>query len=405
MNKTAKHIKLPDILPLALQLVSSFLDSSEAVHLAMLDNYGFIRFANQALSKCLKVDYAEMEGKNFNNFLTPLDGVKLTKRLSAADFFADEELLLNVVDVDQYPHSLRFQVASVEGGFLLLGEPPLDKDRAFKYELSQLNNQLSVLSRENIRKGRELAKALAEVKDRTMQLENERTLAHKVLENILPQRFELPSFTTTVMFRPSDQIGGDFFDAWSDGDHTHFLIGDISGHSTSAALMMAVSKGIFRSLGYTMTDPVEIVRTANRMLCPMMLDSRMFLTLVYVLFDRRDNKACFVSAGHNPVYHLGDSKITAIESTGPVIGWDVEDSWESVSCRFDPGMLLFLYTDGLAEAKDAAGREFGERLPSELAEFRSPQALVDGIFAAADKFSGGEFADDVTIFVIGRELL
>ena len=241
--------------------------------------------------------------------------------------------------------------------------------------------------------------------DKNRQLENERALAHKVLENILPRQFELPGFTTAVMFRPSDQIGGDFFDAWSDGDFTHFLIGDISGHSTSAALMMAVSKGVFRSLGFTMTDPVEIVRAANRMLCPMMLDSRMFLTLVYVLFDRRDNTACFVSAGHNPVYHLDGSEITTIESTGPVIGWDREDSWESVRCRLDPGMLLFLYTDGLAEAKDAAGMEFGEKLPALLAEFRAPQASVDGIFAAAEKFSGGNFADDVTIFVIGRERL
>lgn len=87
------------------------------------------------------------------------------------------------------------------------------------------------------------------VKDRTKELEDERTLAHKVLDNILPQRFSLPGFTTAVIFRPSDKIGGDFFDAWTDGRHSHFLIGDISGHSTPAALMMAVSKGIFRTLG------------------------------------------------------------------------------------------------------------------------------------------------------------
>jgi sigma-B regulation protein RsbU (phosphoserine phosphatase) len=200
-------------------------------------------------------------------------------------------------------------------------------------------------------------------------------------------------------------MGGDFFDAWSDGHYTHFLIGDISGHGMSAALMMAVSKGIFRSLGCSMTDPVQIVSAANKMLCPMMLDSRMFLTLVYVLFDRRDNTTCFVSAGHHPVYHLNGGKITAINSTGPAIGWDTEDTWELVSYRFDPGMLLFLYTDGLVEAKDAAGREFGERLPAKLADFHSPQTIVDGIFDAAEKFSDGNLADDVTIFVIERKLL
>lgn len=249
-----------------------------------------------------------------------------------------------------------------------------------------------------------LEKLTMELRDKNRQLENERTLAHKVLEQILPQKFALPGFTTAVIFRPSDQIGGDFFDAWTDGDCTHFLIGDISGHSTSAALMMAVSKGIFRSLGYTMTNPVEIVSAANRMLCPMMLESRMFLTLVYVLFDRRDNTASLVSAGHNPVYHLNGSEIIPIDSTGPVIGWDVDDTWETVRCRFDPGMLLFMYTDGLTEAKNATGMEFGETLTSSLAGTYSPQAIVDRIFTAAEDFSGGKFEDDVTIFAIARRL-
>ena len=270
--------------------------------------------------------------------------------------------------------------------------PPIVKARVKNHlELKSQRDALEELSLELVEKNR--------------QLENERSLAHKVLENILPRHFDLPGFSTAVIFRPSDQLGGDFFDAWSDGDCSHFLIGDISGHSTSAALMMAVSKGIFRSLGNTMTDPVALVRAANRMLCPMMLDSQMFLTLVYVLFDRRDNTAVIVSAGHNPVYHLDGSKITPIDSTGPVIGWDEADSWEAVRCRFDPGMVLFLYTDGLTEARDATGEEFGDRLLTELADFRTPQAFAEGIFAAAETFNTGTFADDVTIFAIGREQL
>ena len=93
-------------------------------------------------------------------------------------------------------------------------------------------------------------------------------------------------------------------------------------------------------------------------------------------------------------------EIVAIDSTGPVIGWDEADSWEAVRCRFDPGMMLFLYTDGLTEAKDAAGEEFGARLLAELADVRPPQACADGIFAAVESFTAGKFADDVTIFAV-----
>jgi sigma-B regulation protein RsbU (phosphoserine phosphatase) len=128
----------------------------------------------------------------------------------------------------------------------------------------------------------------------------------------------------------------------------------------------------------------------------------MFLTMVYVLFDRRDNTASLVSAGHNPVYHLNGSEIIAIDSTGPVIGWDEADSWDAVRCRFDPGMVLFLYTDGLTEAKDASGEEFGDRLLAQLADLRAPQALAEEIFAVAETFNAGKFADDVTIFAIER---
>jgi signal transduction histidine kinase len=149
---------------MALPLVSSFLNSSSAVHLAILDSDGSIRFANQALSKCLKVDHAKMAGTNLISFLTAPDRETLSKRLSGEKVSPEEELLLNVVDTNQVPHSLRFRIASMESGFLLLGEPPQGENRALQEELIQLNNQLSVLSRENARKGRELAVALADLK-------------------------------------------------------------------------------------------------------------------------------------------------------------------------------------------------------------------------------------------------
>ena len=145
-------------------LVSSFLDLSRVVYIAILDSEGRIRFANQALSECLKVDFAEMAGKKIITFLTGPDGELLSRRLAGVDSIPDEELLLNVVDADQIPHSLRFRYASIDNGFLLLGEPPQDNNQALQEELMQLNNQLSVLSRENVRKGRELAKALADLK-------------------------------------------------------------------------------------------------------------------------------------------------------------------------------------------------------------------------------------------------
>ena len=147
-----------------MSLLSSFLESSGLVYLAVLDRDGGIRFANQALSKCLKVDCTKIAGTNLISFLTAPDAESLAKLLAGEGVSPEEEILWNLVDVDNVPHSLRFRIASVEDGFLLLGEPPSDDNQALQEELLQLNNQLSVLSRENARKGRQLASALAELK-------------------------------------------------------------------------------------------------------------------------------------------------------------------------------------------------------------------------------------------------
>lgn len=153
----------------SLPLVESFLNSSEVICLAVLARNGSVRFANQEFARFLKIDFAEMAGIEMSCFLTAPDAVSLSLLLSDSDDLHGKELLLNFVDSDQSPHSLRCQITATGDGYLFLGEPSMRDDQALQTELLQLNNQLSVLSRENVRKGRELAKALAELK-RTQSL-------------------------------------------------------------------------------------------------------------------------------------------------------------------------------------------------------------------------------------------
>lgn len=161
----------------ALPLALSFLTSSEVVSLILLSSNGRISYANPTLAKCLKVASAEVEGQHCTRFLTEPDGKLLIKRLSEFKISSDEELLLNFVDSDQVPHTLRCRFAPVENGYLLIGEPPQDNNQNLQEELIQLNNQLSVLSRENIRKGRELARALANLKSTQSLLVHQEKMA------------------------------------------------------------------------------------------------------------------------------------------------------------------------------------------------------------------------------------
>lgn len=255
-----------------------------------------------------------------------------------------------------------------------------------KHQLKLLNIQLM----ENLaRKNREM--------------EKEQVLASKVQANILPIKLQLSGFETGIYYKPSNQIGGDFFDALETKKSIHFLIGDISGHSTSSALVMAVCNGMFRSLGQTMENPLEIVTAANRMLCQMLMDSGMFLTLAYMTLDRESNVLSVVSAGHNPVYLFNGADVETIESTGPVLGWDPDDEWETLEYRFHSGSTLFLYTDGLVEAKNSVNEEFESRLLGFLTGIEAPPAeLVTALLREVSGFCCGRFDDDLTMFAIKR---
>ncbi len=235
------------------------------------------------------------------------------------------------------------------------------------------------------------------------KLEHEKVLAQKVQKNILPRDLRFPGFEVGSFYRPSDKIGGDFFDAWENSGRVHFLIGDVSGHSTSSALIMAVSKGILQSLGHTLTDPREIVRTANRMICNIVSDSGMFLTLLYGVFDRSRDELTVVSAGHNPVYLVKGGEVTSLDSTGAVIGWDPDDTWDATTADFSDGTSLVLYTDGLTEVKNQAGTEFGEEgLEALLGDLQPVGDLIDRIVRSVETFCASDFHDDLTLFILKR---
>jgi sigma-B regulation protein RsbU (phosphoserine phosphatase) len=255
-----------------------------------------------------------------------------------------------------------------------------------------------------LKRGRDLLKQFSdELAAKNATLEKEKALAHRLLEAILPLNLQIRGFRTAVYFKPSNQIGGDFFDGWRDGNHAHFLIGDISGHSISAALLMAVCKGLFMSIGKDKNDPAEIIATANRTLSRMLTESGMYLTMIYAVCDIRKRILRVASAGHNPAYLYASSLRVPIESTGPPIGWSLDDSWSVTEVPFAEGDKIFLYTDGVVEARSPDGEycrsDFFAAVDATLAE----EAMVGKVLGLAEEFCAGSFDDDLTLFAIGYD--
>jgi sigma-B regulation protein RsbU (phosphoserine phosphatase) len=244
---------------------------------------------------------------------------------------------------------------------------------------------------------------MADLAIKNERLEKERILASRVQKNILPSSINMKGFDIGTFYRPSDKIGGDFYDAWETNRAVHFVIGDVSGHGVASALLMAASKGVLNSLGQTMHTPLEIITATNRMLCDILGEGGMFLSLVYASFIKHKNEVHIISAGHNPVFLISGRDIHAITSTGPVMGWDKDDYWELVRHPFNPGDGLFLYTDGLTEAKNTDEEDFGEnRLQGLFNEIGQSDKLVEKVFQEVSCFCSGNFYDDLTMLMIRK---
>jgi len=243
---------------------------------------------------------------------------------------------------------------------------------------------------------------MADLAIKNERLENERLLASRVQKNILPSSISIKGFDIGTFYRPSDKIGGDFYDAWETNRAIHFVIGDVSGHGVASALLMAASKGVLNSLGQTMHTPLEIITATNRMLCDILGEGGMFLSLVYASFIKNKNEMHIISAGHNPVFLISGRDIHAITSTGPVMGWDKDDYWEVVRHPFNLGDSLFLYTDGLIEAKSKE-EDFGEnRLQGLFNDIDRSDKVVEKVFQEVSSFCSGNFYDDLTMLMIRR---
>jgi sigma-B regulation protein RsbU (phosphoserine phosphatase) len=137
----------------------------------------------------------------------------------------------------------------------------------------------------------------------------------------------------------------------------------------------------------------------------MLGDSELFLTLVFCIFNEEKNQLEILSAGHSSVFFISNKEgIKTIESTGMPLGWFPDISWEPIKFSFDHGESLFLCTDGIIEAKEKGGEQFGsKRLINLLQENSKPDVMIDNIFKQVEKFCESNFSDDMTMLAVRRK--
>jgi sigma-B regulation protein RsbU (phosphoserine phosphatase) len=218
-----------------------------------------------------------------------------------------------------------------------------------------------------------------------------------------PDTFVSPRVELAASTAPCRSVGGDLFDyaARDDGSLT-FTVADVAGKGTSAALLTAVVQGLLAGESDAHDSPAQVCTRLNRALCRRAVASR-FVTIFYgqVLTD---GLLRYCNAGHNAPFLVSATDMVRLDIGGTVVGLFESSHYDTGEVRVAPGDLLVIFSDGVTEAVDADGEEFGdERLAACLATVRGRSAAetLRAVQDAVSAFVGTEPArDDMTVMVL-----
>ena len=236
------------------------------------------------------------------------------------------------------------------------------------------------------------------------RLEHELKIAAEIQKALLPEgNHDGPFFRASGSSVQARSIGGDFFDLidMPDGGFG-FLVGDVAGKGPAAALLTAKILGIFSAFASVGDDPAQTVDHINKVLTRRQIDAR-YATLLYGQLQP-NGKLMFCNGGQNPPLVYGVGGLRRIEAGGMPVGLFESAPYANDSVELQPGDTMILYSDGVTEAHNVAGDEFGEeRMVEVLKAFHKEPATVvlDKLIDAVKVFAtGAEQYDDVTALVV-----
>ena len=297
-------------------------------------------------------------------------------------------------------------VAAMQHGVSDFVEKPWDNARLLQILETQISQGRE--RREARRRASEEKQAQEEALQHLHEQEREISEAKAIQERLLPR--ETPQFAgyeVATSWQSAEAVGGDYFDVLALGEDTLGLcIADVAGKGIPAALLMSNLQAAVRGLSSPSLAPDLLCNSLNSLVWRNTHTDR-FITFFYAQLNGPARRLSYANAGHNPpvVVHA-DGSHERLREGGGVLGVFEEQRFELGTVQLAPGDRLVLFTDGVTEASDREGEEFGEhRLLSFLKEHRAlpATALRGKIATAIAEFSGGHLTDDATLLVLAVE--
>lgn len=236
-------------------------------------------------------------------------------------------------------------------------------------------------------------------------LENDLSLAARIQRVLLPKPDLAPrGWQVRYHYQPAGLVSGDYCDLFEVKEGLLFMLGDVSGKGVAASMLMSHLHATFRTLAEASLPLDRMVQDANRIFCESTLAGQ-FATLV-VGRAAHNGSVEFVSAGHLPVLHISRDGVTPKSSTAIPLGMFRNVHFPPHRVTLDPGDALFLYTDGLTEARNPAGAEYGlPRIRTLAARHAAlePSGLISECLSDLLTFGeGSKQGDDLTLLALRR---
>jgi phosphoserine phosphatase RsbU/P len=255
-----------------------------------------------------------------------------------------------------------------------------------------------------------LHQMLAEKERVDRDLKIAREIQQLLLPTVCP---DIPHFQITASNIPAQQVGGDYYDCIQLDDHRWGLaIADVSGKGISGALIMAMCRSALRTKAATNFSPAEVLKQVNRVIHPDIRED-MFISIIYGVLDAKAREFTFCRAGHEPliVFDSIKGKEEILAPRGMALGIDNGKVFDTLlqehTMTLHKGSVVVLYTDGITEALDSTGQEFGraqliEAIHSSAHE--SAKGITSNLNQRIHRFVGNQpHNDDMTLMVVKAE--
>ncbi|HEX4379399.1 MAG TPA: SpoIIE family protein phosphatase [Candidatus Acidoferrum sp.] len=236
-------------------------------------------------------------------------------------------------------------------------------------------------------------------------LESDLLLAARIQQTLLPAwDFAPHGWNVRYHYAPANVVSGDYCDVFESKTGLVFLLGDVSGKGIAASMLMSHLHATFRSLADAELPLDRMVAVANRIFAESTMAGQ-FATLV-VGRATREGAVELVSAGHLPLLHLCGGETRSQGATGVPLGMFPSATFPVFSFSIQAGDSLLIYTDGLTEARNATGEEYGLKRVHALADghrTKPPAELISNCLADLHTFTAGsKQSDDLTLLALQR---